>query len=101
MSQSLSFQGRAVVDRSRYARVQRLLLVAVVAVVGLTVAVIILATSQNSTTTFVTPVSLGSSSAGNGQSAAAQVGATLDHRGLDTSQSGAAQAGARLNHSGS
>jgi hypothetical protein len=115
MSESVSFQGRAVVDRSRYARVQRLLVVAVVAVIGLTVAVILLAASQNGTATLATPASLsgdtpiarsthhphGRPSPDNSQSAAAQVGARLNHRGLDTSQSAAAQVGARLNHRGS
>jgi hypothetical protein len=97
MSESVSFQGRAVVDRSRYARVQRLLVVAVVAVIGLTVAVILLAASQNGTATLATasPVSLsgdtpiapsthhphGRPSLDNSQSAAAQVGARLNHRG--------------------
>jgi hypothetical protein len=118
MSESVSFQGRAVVDRSRYARVQRLLVVAVVAVIGLTVAVILLAASQNGTATLATPASLvslsgdtpiapsthhphGRPNLDNSQSAAAQVGARLNHRGLDTSQSAAAQVGARLNHRGS
>src|SRR4051812_6468639 len=106
MSESVSFQGPAVVARSRYARVQRLLVVAVVAVIGLTVAVILLATSQNGTARLATPASPVSLSGdtpiarSTSQSAAAQVGARLNHRGLDTSQSAAAQVGARLNHRG-
>jgi CelD/BcsL family acetyltransferase involved in cellulose biosynthesis len=118
MSESISFQSQAVVARSSYTRVQRLLVVAVVAVIGLTVAVILLATSQNGTVTVVTPASAGSSfgdtalqpsthhphgrpSLADSQSAAAQIGATLNHRGSDPSQSAAAQIGARLNHRGS
>ena len=102
MSESISFQGRAVVARSSYTRVQRLLGVAVLAVIGLTVAVILLATTQNSPTvaTAARPVSL-RPSPDNSQSAAAQIGATLNHRGLDNSQSAAAQIGATLNHRGS
>ena len=41
MSESISFQEQAVVPRSRHTRVQGLLVVAVVAVLGLTVAVIL------------------------------------------------------------
>jgi hypothetical protein len=96
MSESISFPDRAVVARSRYVRLQGVLVVVLVAVIGLAVAVIVLATSQNGTATPASPVdSLGAS-----QSATAQVGARLDHRGLDTSRSASAQAGARLNHRG-
>lgn len=117
MSESVSFQGRAVVARSSYTRVQRLLVVAVVAVIGLTVAVILLATTDNGATTVAAPASLVGSPSGTtlqpathhsdgrpsldtSQSAEAELGATLNHRGLDTSQNAEAELGATLNHRG-
>jgi hypothetical protein len=97
MSEAVSLQGQTVVARSRYVHLRSLLGVAVVAIVGLTIAVVLLASNQGSTTTVVVPAAGG---LGTSQSSSAQIGATLNHRGLDTSQASAAQVGARLDHRG-
>ena len=115
MSEAVSLRGQTVA-RSRYIHLRSLLGVAVVAIVGLTIAVVVLAANQGSTTRVVAPVaamrSLAIQAPTNhphgrpgaaldaSQSATAQIGATLNHRGLDASQTSAAQAGARLDHRG-
>ena len=97
MSEAVSLERQTVVARSRYVHLRSLLGVAVVAIVGLIIAVVLLASNRGSTTTVVVPAATGLDAS---QFQAAQVGATLNHRGLDTSQTAAAQAGARLDHRG-
>jgi len=80
MSEAIPSQHPAVVLRSHYQHLRWLLGVMVIAVVGLTVAVVILAVNNDSAT------SASNSSAANvaipAAAASSQVGATLDHRGL-------------------
>jgi hypothetical protein len=80
MSQAISPQHPAVVLRSHYRQLRGLLAIACVAIVGLTVAVVILATSDQASSTkstaSATPVSA--------TAATADTGARLDHRGLRT-----------------
>jgi preprotein translocase subunit SecG len=92
MSETGVLRSPAMVARSRYVHVRALLVAAIVAIVGLTIAVVLLASSQGGGSSVV-PVSAGSS--------VFQSGAQLDHRGLDTSQSSSAQIGAQLDHRGS
>ncbi|HEY2602841.1 MAG TPA: hypothetical protein VGI67_14890 [Thermoleophilaceae bacterium] len=82
MSQAISSQHPAVVLRSHYRQLRGLLAIACIAVVGLTVAVVILATgnqaSSSQSTASATQVSA--------TAATADTGARLDHRGLETTR---------------
>ena len=57
MSQTLPTHHPAVVLRSHYRNLRALLIVALIAVIGLSVAVVILATEDSTSTRTVTPVS--------------------------------------------
>ena len=92
MSETGVLQSPGMVARSRYVHVRALLVPAAIAIVGLIIAVVLLASSQGGGTSVV-PISAGSS--------VFQSGAKLDHRGVDTSKSSTAQIGAQLDHRGS
>jgi hypothetical protein len=95
----------AVVLRSSYLHVRALLAVALIAIVGLTVAVVVLAISNGrgtvaSPTARAHPVAIGANPS-------AEIGAILDHRGLTTTIPQAvstadpsAEIGAKLDHRG-
>ena len=80
MSDVIPSQHPAVVLRSHYQHLRWLLGVMVIAVVGLTAAVVILAVNNDSATS--APSSSAASVAIPAAAAGSQVGATLDHRGL-------------------
>lgn len=82
MSDAIPSQHPAVVLRSNYQHLRALLVVAMVAVVGLTVAVVILATNNGGSTT--ARVSSPAEVSNPAIPASSQAGATLDHRGLNT-----------------
>jgi hypothetical protein len=80
MNQAITPQHPAVVLRSHYRQLRNLLAIATIAIVGLTVAVVILATNDHATTTkTAAPVAAVGASA-----QTADTGARLDHRGLGT-----------------
>lgn len=79
MSEMVPAQHPAVVLRSHYVHLRAMLAIALIAVVGLTVAVVVLATRDNSTSTAASPPV----SASSALPANASAGATLDHRGLN------------------
>jgi hypothetical protein len=79
MSEAIPSQHPAVVLRSHYQHLRWLLGVMVIAVVGLTVAVVILAVNNDNATA---PSSSAANVAIPAAAAGSQVGATLDHRGL-------------------
>ena len=81
MNEAIPTQHPAVVLRSQYKLLRALLAVAMIAVVGLTVAVVILATQNGGSSTSAAASSQVSSPAIPDSS---QTGATLDHRGLNT-----------------
>jgi hypothetical protein len=78
MNEAIPSQHPAVVLRSNYQHLRALLAVAMIAVVGLTVAVVILVT-QNGGSTTASPTRAASHAA----ASSSQAGATLDHRGLN------------------
>lgn len=88
---------QVVVRRSRYLQVRSLLVIACIAVIGLSIAVGLLATSDTVTVTGGTLARTAVSSA-----QTADTGARLDHRGLHDAAylSGLAEVGARLDHRG-
>jgi hypothetical protein len=79
MSNAVPAQHPAVVLRSSYQHLRALLAIATIAIVGLTVAVVVLATNDGrdatSSATRVVPMTISTS-------ASAEPGARLDHRGL-------------------
>jgi hypothetical protein len=81
MSDAIPSQHPAVVLRSNYQHLRALLAVAMIAVVGLTVAVVILATNNGGSTT--ARVSSPAEVSNPATPASSQAGATLDHRGLN------------------
>jgi len=96
MSKTLITTQPAVVPRSRNVHVRSLLAVACIAILGLTIAVVLLATNPNGTTardTGASPITAAET---------ADTGARLDHRGLRDAAwlSGLAETGARLDHRG-
>jgi hypothetical protein len=78
MSEMVPAQHPAVVLRAHYVQLRAMLAVALTAIVGLTVAVVVLATNHGSTSTAASPAV----SASAALPASASAGATLDHRGL-------------------
>lgn len=96
MSHTLADSRSAVVPRSWYVRVRSLLTLAGIAIIGLSTAVVLLATSGSVTPPRVTQASPNSSAA------TADAGARLDHRGLHDAAylAGLAETGARLDHRG-
>lgn len=78
MSEMVPAQHPAVVLRSHYIHLRAMLAIALIAVIGLTVAVVILATRNTSTSTAASP----SVSASSALPPSASAGARLDHRGL-------------------
>jgi hypothetical protein len=95
MSQTLNTPQLADVPRLKYVRVRSLLAVACTAVLGLTIAVVLLATSRTVTATGVT-------SARTITPAGSEAGARLDHSGRREAWlvSVLAEPGARLDHRG-
>jgi hypothetical protein len=83
MSHTVPTQHPAVVLRSNYQHLRALLAIAIVAIVGLTVAVVVLATSGNST--LVGSAAHANSAAISARNASAELGAKLNHRGVTTS----------------
>jgi hypothetical protein len=79
MNEAILSQHPAVVLRSTYQNVRALLAVAMIAVVGLTAAVVILATHNGGGSSAATPARVSSPAT----PATSQAGATLDHRGLN------------------
>jgi hypothetical protein len=79
MSDAIPTQHPAVVLRSHYQHLRALLAVAMIAVVGLTAAVVILATRDRGSSTIVSPARVASPVI----PAGSQAGATIDHRGLN------------------
>jgi hypothetical protein len=80
VSHTVPSQHPAVVLRSNYQLLRALLAVAAVAIVGLTIAVVVLATSN---TTTITPASHHTAPA-TSATPSAETGAKLDHRGVKT-----------------
>ena len=80
MSNTVQAQHPAVVLRSNYQHLRALLAIAAIAIVGLTVAVVVLATN-NATT--ISPAAHRTAPATSAP-ASAQAGAKLDHRGLNS-----------------
>jgi hypothetical protein len=80
MSHTVPSQHPAVVLRSSYQHVRALLAVALIAIVGLTIAVVIVATSNTAT---ISQAAHGPASA-TSAAASAEIGAKLDHRGVNT-----------------
>jgi hypothetical protein len=78
MSEMVPAQHPAVVLRAHYVHLRAMLAIAVIAVVGLTAAVVVLATRDSSTSTAASPAV----SASSALPANASAGARLDHRGL-------------------
>jgi hypothetical protein len=82
MSDAIPTQHPAVVLRSHYQHLRALFAVALIAVVGLTAAVVILATRDNGSTSVSAPSTARVASPA--VPASSQIGAALDHRGLRT-----------------
>ena len=95
MSQTLITNPTAVVPRTKYVHVRSLLAVACTAILGLTIAVVLLATNRNMTArvTAASPIT---------HAAMADDGARLDHSGRREAAllSVLAEPGARLDHRG-
>jgi hypothetical protein len=79
MNEAVPTQHPAVVLRSNYQHLRALLAVLMIAVIGLTVAVVILATQNGSSSSTASPARVSSPAI----PASSQTGATLDHRGLN------------------
>lgn len=96
MSQPLATTQPAVVPRSQYARVRSLLAGACIAILGLSVAIVLLASNRN----VAAPRVAGASPTASVETA--ESGARLDHRGLRDAAwlSALAENGARLDHRG-
>ena len=96
MSQTHVGSQPALVLRSQYEHVRSLLALACIAMIGLSVAVVLLATNRSVTLVRVAPASVSASAA------TADAGARLDHRGLHDAAylSSLAETGARLDHRG-
>jgi hypothetical protein len=96
MSQTLPTTQPAAVARSKYVHVRSLLAVTCTAILGLAIAVVLLATSRNVTTARVAPASATTAAQ------TADTGARLDHRGLKDAAliPAPADTGARLDHRG-
>jgi hypothetical protein len=98
MSQTVALIAPEDVPRSRYVRLRSLLVIACIAIVGLSIAVRVLASSNS-----VTQRAINSATAGNTSAQTADTGARLDHRGLHDAGyllGVAAEVGARLDHRG-
>jgi hypothetical protein len=98
MSQTLATSPPAVVLGARYRQLRSVLALACVLIVGLSIAVVILATSRTSSPAKVTSAPVKVTSA----RAASEAGARLDHRGLHDAWYLFAlrETGARLDHRG-
>ena len=83
MNQTVPTQHPAVVLRSHYLHLRALLVIATVAVVGLTIAVVVLATTTNRSETIAAP-----SVRVTPPAVTARSGARLDHRGISSGTSG-------------
>jgi hypothetical protein len=96
MSQTLITPQAAVVPRPKYVHVRSLLAIACIAILGLTIAVVLLATNRTLTAARVTGASAIT------RAATADVGARLDHSGRREAAllSVLAEPGARLEHRG-
>ena len=96
MSQTLITPQTAVVPRPKYVHVRSLLTVACIAILGLTIAVVLLATNRN-----ITPARITTTSAIT-RAETADTGARLDHSGRREAAllSVLAEPGARLDHRG-
>jgi hypothetical protein len=96
MSQTLTNPQPAVVPRPKYVHVRSLLAVACIAILGLTIAVVLLATNRNVTASSV----IGAKAITRAQMA--DLGARLDHSGRSEAAhfSALAEPGARLDHRG-
>jgi len=98
MSQAVSPQHPAVVLRSHYLHLRALLAVAIIAIIGLTAAVVVLAANDGGGAAVATAAPRVGSAA-----QTADTGARLNHRGLEyraNSLSATADTGARLDHRG-
>jgi hypothetical protein len=82
MNQAIPTQHPAVVLRSHYLHLRTLLAIATIAIVGLTIAVVVLAATSNHSPRIATPSARISPPA-----ATADSGARLDHRGIKASTS--------------
>ena len=96
MTHTLATSQSSVVPRSQYEHVRSLLALACIAVIGLSIAVALLASSSSVTRARVTRASV------NISAATTDAGARLDHRGLHDPAylSALAEPGARLDHRG-
>src|SRR5438309_2283038 len=89
MSQAIPTQHPAVVLRSHYVHLRALLAVATIAIVGLTIAVVVLAATTNGARIATPSVRVSP------PTATADSGARLDHRGIADSKSGSLETRAR------